>query len=441
MENAEQVRQLTTQAQNHVLTNINVWSPDGKWIVYDVRSGNEFNGDRIEQVNVDSGEIEILYESVNGANCGVVTYSPTESKVVFIIGPENPSADWNYSFSRRRGGLIDTRHPGALQALDAMNYAPPFKPGALRGGSHVHVFSPDGQWVSFTYEDEVLARLDSDASAPQHQKNLRTIGISAPYGPVTVSKSHHRNNEGDYFSALVAQITESPVPGSDEISKAFEEGWIGHKGYLKPDGSRQRRALAFQGHVTQSNGDIHAEVFIVDLPDDPTLAGQDPLQGDKVTRPYPPKGAVQRRLTYTLNNKFPGVSDTPRHWLRSSPDGSAIAFLMKDDFGIVQLWTISPNGGAPEQITFNPFSVESAFTWSPDGQQVSHVMDGSICVTHVSKGRTKRLTTKRTGFTTPSPDACVFSPNGRWIAYTRRPADSPTRFAQIYIVSNPTASN
>ena len=43
------------------------------------------------------------------------------------------------------------------RSLDAMNYAPPFTPGALRGGSHVHVFSPDGAWVSNTYEDDVPA--------------------------------------------------------------------------------------------------------------------------------------------------------------------------------------------------------------------------------------------------------------------------------------------
>ncbi len=43
--------------------------------------------------------------------------------------------------------------------------------GALRGGSHVHVFSPDGSAVSFTYEDEVLARLGPGSG--EHQLNRR----------------------------------------------------------------------------------------------------------------------------------------------------------------------------------------------------------------------------------------------------------------------------
>jgi hypothetical protein len=51
--------------------------------------------------------------------------------------------------------------------------------------------------------------------------------------------------------------------------------------------------------------------------------------------PLSPKGCTQRRLTFTAQRKFPGIQG-PRHWLRSSPDGSRIAFLMKDDAGVVQ---------------------------------------------------------------------------------------------------------
>src|SRR4051794_11101269 len=46
-------RQLTTAPHGHILTNTNVWSADGKWIAYDVRSdveGSAFDGDRIERV-------------------------------------------------------------------------------------------------------------------------------------------------------------------------------------------------------------------------------------------------------------------------------------------------------------------------------------------------------------------------------------------------------
>jgi hypothetical protein len=71
-------RQVTCAAHGHMLTNTAVWSPDSRWIVYDTRSspdGSIFDGTRIERVKVDSGRIELLYESCNGACCGVVTGS------------------------------------------------------------------------------------------------------------------------------------------------------------------------------------------------------------------------------------------------------------------------------------------------------------------------------------------------------------------------------
>ncbi len=50
-------RQVTHATHDHVLTNINAWSPDGRWLVYDLRSGAGFNGWRIEQINVETGEV------------------------------------------------------------------------------------------------------------------------------------------------------------------------------------------------------------------------------------------------------------------------------------------------------------------------------------------------------------------------------------------------
>ena len=38
--------------------------------------------------------------------------------------------------------------------------------------------------------------------------------------------------------------------------------------------------------------------------------------------------------------------NVPRHWVRSNPEGTQIAFLMRDDNGIVQLWLISPGAAS-----------------------------------------------------------------------------------------------
>jgi Tol biopolymer transport system component len=143
---------------------------------------------------------------------------------------------------------------------------------------------------------------------------------------------------------------------------------------------------------------------------------------------------MQRRLTFTVGRKFPGLQG-PRHWLRSSPDGTRIAFLMKDDAGLAQLWTISPRGGEPSQLTHNPWSVDSAFTWSPDGSHLAHVMDRSVCVTDLVTGSTRRLTQSSTEETAPRQEACVFSPDGKQIAFVRTVPTEGIRCNQVFVAT------
>lgn len=428
------VRQMTDEPKNHVLTNIGVWSPDGKWIVYDTRSdpaGSNFDGSTIEQVNVETGEVRVLYRSQRGAHCGVATCHPIDDRIIFILGPQDPTPDWQYSAFHRGGMIVSASSPDVSTQMDARDIVPPFTSGALRGGSHVHVFSTDGQWVSFTYEDHLLAQF-ADASAG-NDVNQRNIGVAIAGHPVRVRSNHQRNHDGEFFSVLVTRTTAHPRPGSDEISRACEEGWVGTNGYLKADGKRQSRAIAFQGQVTTNEGETISEAFIVDLPDDLTQPGDGPLAGTETRAPFPPKGCVQRRLTFTASRKFPGLQG-PRHWLRSSPDGSRIAMLMKDDAGIVQLWTVSPLGGPPRQLTRNPWPIASAFSWSPDCKSIAHAMDNSILVTNADTGISTRLTPRYDNATAPRPEACVFSPDGRQIAFVRHVSLGTKLFNQVFVV-------
>lgn len=429
-------RQLTHAPHGHILTNTGVWSPDGEWIAYDVRSdaaGEKFDGSRIEMVNVHSREVRVLYESRNGAHCGVVTWHPQRQEVIFIHGPEHPTPDWQYGPFHREGALVAVDQPRIARRLDARDLTPPFTPGALRGGSHVHVFSPDGALVSFTYEDHVLAVLSGHDEADLNQRN---IGVTVLGRPVTVAKDHQRNHDGEGFTVAVTRTVNQPRHGSDEIQKAFEEGWVGTNGYFRADGTRQRHALTFQGHVISTAGQVVSEVFLADLPGDLTQPGDGSLAGTEVKRPAPPAGTHQRRLTYTTDRKFPGIQG-PRHWLRASPDGSRIACLMKDDAGVVQLWTVSPNGGAPVQLTHNPWSIASTFTWRADGRWIAYVADNSVCVTDAQTAETHRLTPRSSDAEAPRPDACVFSPDGRSIAYVRRVVQGEGEFNQVFVVELP----
>jgi hypothetical protein len=273
--------------------------------------------------------------------------------------------------------------------LDARDLTPPFTPGALRGGSHVHVWHPRGDWLSFTYDDELVRD-------PQQ----RNVAVAIPK-LVTVPKTHPRNHDGDYFSVLVTRTVANPRDGSDEISRACEEAWVG-----------STRTLAFQGTVNV-NGKAVPEVFVAELPDDLTTPGDGPLEGTATTRPHPPMGVTQRRLT------FGGIGG-PRHWLRSSPDGSLIGFLRPDAAGVVQLWTMTLTGQSL-QVTTGCQSVESCFTWHPDGERVACVIGGRVCMVNATTGAVQHLT--EPSEYPPRPEACVVSPDGTRVAFVRHRAD------------------
>lgn len=405
-------KQLTFAPRDHQLTNINVWSADSQWLVYDLRpSQSSFTGQTIERVSL-SGEIEVLYRATDGAHVGVVTASQTlPQRYLCIHGPEHPEVQGHYDFHHRRGVML---HDGVAQNLDACDITPPFTPGALRGGSHVHVFSPDSSRVSFTYNDQVMHQWDV-------REDLRNVGVAVPLRAVQSPKQQPREYDGSHFCVLVSQTTATPQPGSDEINRACEEGWVGTRGYRRTDGRQQRWALAFIGDTLSLSGQKVAEVFIVDLPladADFAVADAEPLEGTPHQLPAPPAGVAQRRLTFTHQRPFPGLVSQPRHWLRSAPDGSEIAFLMADDNGIAQLWSVSPLGGEPRQITHSAWPMQSAFSWHPDGASLAIICDNSVMQVTAANGEMTRLTPRTAQ--APVGDAVVFSPDGQRVAYLRR---------------------
>ncbi len=435
------VMQLTSDPKGHWLHNTQCFSPDDRWIVYDHRRDDTMiaGTGTIEKVNVETGEKAVMYRTRNqtqhGPGVGAATYSPKADRVLFIHGVRNCDAARPYGFRRRTGVAVDDANRGVPIFVDARDVTWPFTPGALRGGTHGHTWSGDGRWISFTYQDAVLG--DLEKTAGREDLDLRTVGVSAPIRPVKVDRDPEgENNDGEMFSVLVAKVVSKAEWGSDEIERAFSDSWVGTNGYRRPDGTRRRRAIAFQGHVRDGKGRKLSEVFLVDVPDRIDVPGGDgPLEGTPTSRPMPPKGTVQRRLTYTADRKHPGLQG-PRHWLRSSPDGARIAFLAKDDEGVVQIFFVSPCGGEPVQLTRNKWSVQTSFNWSPDGRFIAHGMDNSIFITEVGEGEAFGRPTRMTPQTSDDsrPLGAIWSNDGSMIAYNRYVRSGRQAYPQIFLL-------
>lgn len=424
--------QLTNDNFGHFLNSTQVFSPDDEWIVYDTRNDDGGIGvtGSIEMVNVKTGKVQPLYrteyQTEYGPGVGAATFSPVDPTALFIHGIRNADKERPYGFTRRTGVAIHTNNPFKPVFMDARNIIPPFTPGALRGGTHAHSWSGDGKWISFTYNDYIMEQL---AKTDSGVKDLRTIAVMMPRKVTVPDDGTMENNSGECFSAVVARVTENPRPGSDEIEKAFDEGWIGRKGYRKADGTWQHRAIAFQGNVRNEKDETLAEVFVADLPEDitqPAPGGH--LEGTTRTRPDPPQGVAQRRITYTQH----GI-EGPRHWLRTTSDGSLILFMAKDLKGIVQVFGVSPNGGAITQITFNSFSIEGPINVSPDDQYVSYIADNSVFITGIRNHVSERLTPRSTGNDRPQ-GAVIWSNSGELLAFNRRIQKEGKPCVQIFLL-------
>lgn len=427
--------QLTSGAYGHMLNPTQVFSPDDQWLAYDTRNDITHIGRTccIEKVNVATGKVVKLYstqsQTEHGPGVGAVAYHPTASKLIFIHGLQNCTEQQPYGFTRRFGALLDEKKAQVITHAEARTIEAPLVAGALRGGTHAHSWSGDGDWISFTYNDYLMENLERSSKGVQ--KDLRTIGVMAPLGKVNVANESAENFSGEYFSVVAAVVTENPRLGSDEIDKAFDECWIGNNGYINNEGSQQKRAIAFQGNVRDKNGVMVTEIFVADLPDDVTRSQPDkPLEGTLTSRPNVPAQGQQRRITHTTDRKFPGMQG-PRAWLRTSPDGATVYFLMKDDAGIVQIFSVPVNGGDIRQITSLRHSVQTQFNLSPDGETLAFAAGNAVWKTDVASGISVQLTSQSSDEAAPVIGVS-WSHNGKVLAYNKYVAQGDNRYLQIF---------
>lgn len=424
--------QLTSGNRGFCINHTKCFSPDDKWIVFDSRNDDSqiIRTGTIGLVNVDTCEIKDIYRTTNqtefGPGVGAASFFPIGGRVLFLHGIRNASAKNPYGFTRRSGVAIEINDPFKPIFLDARNINPPFTAGALRGGTHAHSVSGDGKWISFTYNDFIIEQLSKENNKV---RDLRTVGVMMP-GSVSVDVGDvFENYSGELFSAVIAEVKENPAWGSSEIEKAFDETWVGVNGYIKKDGNRQQRAIAFQGHIRDEYGNLKTEVFIADLPDDISrVRPGKPLEGTGTTHPNVPDGVLQRRITFSKS----GIQG-PRHWLRSTRDGSMIAFLSVDEKELIQIFGVSSDGGNVSQLTVNSFPVQSPFNFSPDDRNVAYVADNRIYITNLLNSETRNLTGRFSDCEMPV-GAPVWSNDGQLLAYNRYVENEGGRFLHIFLL-------
>jgi hypothetical protein len=282
----------------------------------------------------------------------------------------------------------------------------------LRGGTHAFHWAPAGRRISFTYNDATVPV----RPAPD---DLRTIGVMEPGRPVAVGDPGAGEFGGTAYASVVVPVREDPEPGSDQLRRAFDEGWLGND------------RLVFQGIVRTRDGYDLTEIFAATLP-----ARLEAPEFPEAGVPLPPRDMVIRRLTHTGERRFPGVQG-PRHWVRAAPDGSCAAFLAKDDDGVVQIFKVSADGGEIRRISRLEVSVESPFDWSPDARWLACAAGGRVWLIEADTGAARALTDKAPPDTAARYSVC-FSPTGKLLAYNRpQPAADGSLWLQIMVCEVP----
>lgn len=390
-----EVRIITNTHDGRILTNNNIWTADSKSLLYDTRSdrlGDTFDGTRIMQIDVLSGHEQCLFLSKHGAGCGVVTTHPFDDRYVFIAGPENPSPDWTYGPSHRQGIIGHRSSPQTAHNMDARELSDRPSNGALRGGTHVHVWHPKGDWLRSTYNDASVA------------PKIRDIAVHLP-GNVDVSASNARNHSGNYHSFIVTNTVQTATK-PDHITRAYEETWLG-----------TTQQLAFMADTVDRNETV-TEVFKVDVAN---LALSSEHTFDKSNRIKPPAGITQSRLT-TFAGTDLRIVKQPRHWLVSSPDGNTIAFLLESKRMNPQIFTLDLPSMQLNQRTNILSGVTTAISWSAKGSVITFGADRLIFALDTNTWKSLSIATVTNGELLPL--TCCVSPDEKSVAIQIRDTET-----------------
>ncbi len=120
-------------------------------------------------------------------------------------------------------------------------------------------------------------------------------------GRPTVPVQHPREYSGSHWCVLVSRTTPAPRHGSDDINRAYEEGWVG---------SRQ---IAFVAIPLSLTGQKVRSCFVVGcrVVETAETGGRHAAPaGTESTMPSPPLGVVQLTSYLTHQRVYHGLTPT-----------------------------------------------------------------------------------------------------------------------------------
>lgn len=408
---------ITHAPYGHFLNHRQIFSPDGTRVYFDTRNADPEiqRTRRIESIDWRSGEGRVEYtvprSSEHGPGVGAVVCHPHRDALLFIHGLHNCDQAKPYGMTRRFGALLDASF-NRLQAAATREPMRPVLPvesryvtsvcprGALRGGTHAHSWSHDGRWVSFTYNDAVVASRHACGNGPPDRRTVGAIYLpsvdtdaAALDNPRALERRTACDEEwtGLGWGTVVARVTDAPRFGSDDIEQACEECWVEN---------RPRRTMAFLGRVRDASGRAIDEVFVAEWYETERARGAKvemgdatPAQCDEEGRLVPASDGdcdpVQslcvRRVTRTERDPHPGVSG-PRNWLVASPDGRYVFFPQRDRRGVVQIARAELDTGAVTAISQLSESIENQLSIDAAGRRLTAMVGGMPGQLEIERG-------------------------------------------------------
>ena len=160
-------------------------------------------------------------------------------------------------------------------------------------------------------------------------------------------------------SADEARLLRFPATNGREIAFSY----AGDLWTVPVTGGEARRLTSHVGY----------EMFARYSPDGKTIAFTGEYDGNREVYSIPAEGGEPLRLTYTATNARDDLGDRmgPNNIVITwSPDGKRILYRNRIGEGFPgKLWTVSPEGGMPEEI---PLPEGGFSSWSPDGKKLAY---------------------------------------------------------------------